>query len=70
MKIRLVAILIAGLLGFVWIGSAQAIPAFARKYEKACNSCHTAWPMLNKAGRMFKEAGYRSEEHTSELQSH
>lgn len=59
MKLRTLAIPLVGLLGFVWVGSAQAIPAFARKYEKTCNSCHTAWPMLNKAGRLFKEAGYK-----------
>lgn len=37
----------------------QAIPAFARKYNVACSSCHTAWPQLNQSGRKFKEAGYR-----------
>jgi hypothetical protein len=38
---------------------AEAIPAFARKYEKNCSACHLAWPQLNSAGRQFKEAGYR-----------
>lgn len=38
--------------------SAEAIPAFARKYDTDCSSCHTAYPQLNKAGRKFKEAGY------------
>lgn len=38
---------------------AQAVPAFARKYEKKCSACHLAFPQLNRAGRMFKEAGYR-----------
>lgn len=47
------------LTGAVWVGSAQAVPAFARKYEKNCSACHYAWPQLNKAGRMFKEAGYQ-----------
>lgn len=37
----------------------QAIPAFARKYNTACSSCHSAWPQLNDSGRKFKEAGYR-----------
>ena len=45
--------------GIVWTASAQAVPAFARKYNKECTSCHTAWPQLNRAGRMFKEAGYQ-----------
>lgn len=47
------------ILGTVWVGSAQAVPSFARKYEKNCSACHWAFPQLNKAGRMFKEAGYR-----------
>lgn len=38
--------------------SADAIPAFARKYDAKCSSCHTAFPQLNSAGRKFKEAGY------------
>jgi len=38
--------------------SANAIPAFARKYQTNCSSCHTAYPSLNSAGRKFKEAGY------------
>ena len=42
----------------VWTGAAQAIPAFARKEQAACNACHTAWPMLNTVGRQYKENGY------------
>ena len=38
--------------------AAHAVPAFARKYDSNCSSCHTAYPQLNKAGRKFKEAGY------------
>lgn len=37
----------------------NAIPAFARKNNMTCSSCHTAWPMLNSAGRHYKENGYR-----------
>ncbi len=40
-------------------GPANAIPAFARKYDAACSSCHTAWPLLNATGRKFKENGYK-----------
>jgi len=47
------------LLGLMWAGTAQAIPAWARQYEKDCSSCHTAWPQLNAQGREFKENGYR-----------
>ena len=45
--------------GIVWTATAQAVPSFARKYDKPCSTCHTAWPLLNTAGRKFKEAGYR-----------
>ena len=37
----------------------EAIPAFARKTNMACSSCHTAWPALNAFGRQYKEHGYR-----------
>lgn len=49
-------------LGISWFGSAQAVPAFAHKYEKSCSYCHTAWPQLNAKGRKFKEMGYRFKE--------
>jgi len=44
-------------LGFVPV--AQAVPANARKHDLACSQCHSAWPLLNKFGRTFKENGYR-----------
>jgi hypothetical protein len=43
----------------VFVPSAEAIPAWARKYEFACTECHTAWPKLNSYGRDFKINGYR-----------
>ena len=39
--------------------NAEAIPAFARKTDMACSTCHTAWPALNAFGRQYKEHGYR-----------
>ena len=47
------------LASFLWVDTAGAVPAFARKYAINCSSCHTAYPQLNRAGRRFKEAGYR-----------
>ncbi len=44
---------------FLIISSAQAIPAFARKYQSECSACHNNWPALNATGRKFKEQGYR-----------
>ena len=64
MKLVNKGLLIATLaiLGAGWLGSAQAVPAFAHKYEKSCSYCHTAWPQLNAKGRKFKEMGYRFKE--------
>ncbi|MFQ5743565.1 MAG: hypothetical protein ACE5HV_08245 [Acidobacteriota bacterium] len=52
------------LLALVWVlvpvsQPAEAIPAFARKYELPCTQCHSAWPKLNAYGRDFKMNGYR-----------
>jgi len=38
---------------------AQAVPAFARKYNVDCTYCHTAWPQLNRQGYIFRRLGYR-----------
>ncbi len=49
--------------GIVWglasPQSAEAIPAFARKYSLSCTACHEAWPKLNDFGRAFRDNGYR-----------
>lgn len=38
---------------------AGAVPAFARKYEIGCATCHTVFPRLTPQGKAFREAGYR-----------
>ncbi len=38
---------------------AEAIPAFARKHNLTCASCHSAMPYLNATGRAYKLAGFR-----------
>lgn len=43
----------------VFTPSAKAIPAFARKYNVKCYTCHTFFPRLNKLGYEFKRLGYR-----------
>src|SRR5690349_24630681 len=35
--------------------SANALPAFARKYGMRCSACHETWPMLNYFGQKFKD---------------
>ncbi len=38
----------------------QAIPAFMRKYQTACTTCHWAtFPKLNAFGKQFRNNGYR-----------
>ncbi len=38
---------------------ASAIPAFARRYETSCTTCHVMPPKLNAFGMAFKNNGYR-----------
>ncbi|MDH5563841.1 MAG: hypothetical protein OEY91_09515 [Nitrospirota bacterium] len=38
---------------------AQAIPAFARKYDVNCTVCHARVPRLNRTGERFLENGYQ-----------
>jgi hypothetical protein len=38
---------------------ALAIPAFARKYETSCLTCHTVYPKLTPFGEAFRRNGYR-----------
>lgn len=52
-------VILSIILAMSWVNTAQAIPAFAAKYDKVCSYCHNAWPQLNKKGREFKELGYR-----------
>jgi hypothetical protein len=39
--------------------AAGAIPAFARKYETSCLTCHTVYPKLTPFGEAFRRNGYR-----------
>src|SRR5438093_4388246 len=42
------------------VRDAQAIPAFARKYNFACNVCHVpTFPKLNDFGNLFRDQGYQ-----------
>lgn len=38
---------------------AQAIPAFARKYQTSCTTCHDVYPHLNAFGEAFRLHGFR-----------
>ncbi len=43
----------------VSVPTAEALPAFARKYTLDCAACHTAPPRLNTFGERFLENGYQ-----------
>jgi hypothetical protein len=38
---------------------ANGIPAFARKYQTSCTTCHDNFPHLNDFGKAFKDAGFK-----------
>jgi len=52
-------VLIATGIGLGYSPDAEAIAAFARKYEMSCNACHTRQPRLNPYGQRFMENGYQ-----------
>jgi hypothetical protein len=60
-----VCLLVAGFMIAVllWIlGSApraSAIPAFSRKYQTSCTTCHNVFPELNDFGEAFKKNGFK-----------
>jgi len=56
-SLAVVSLLILVVLGSA--GTANALPAFARKYGLRCSACHEAWPMLNYFGQKFKDNGYQ-----------
>jgi hypothetical protein len=65
LRTRAVFAFVFGLIAFVsyeWSGlvqKAEAIPAFARKYDFNCNVCHVpGFPKLNDFGNLFRDRGY------------
>lgn len=46
-------------ISFFDVTSSFALPAFARKYDLSCTSCHTKPPRLNSFGEAFHMAGYQ-----------
>ena len=55
----LAAVFVSAFLIMALSQSANAIPAFARKYGLRCSACHESWPMLNFFGQKFKDNGYQ-----------
>ncbi len=55
----LFAVLAVPILSITYMSDAEAVPAFARKYDMSCNVCHTRQPRLNPYGQRFMENGYQ-----------
>ena len=46
---------------------ADAVPAFARKYQTSCQTCHAMFPKLNAFGEAFRLRGYRMPGETEDM---
>ncbi len=44
---------------FAWTSKVSAIPAFSRKYQTSCSTCHSNFPELNDFGEAFKKNGFK-----------
>jgi len=57
---KIAVIVLGGILGLTFqIGTAHAVPIFARKYGTSCQTCHVAYPKLTPFGQAFKNNGLR-----------
>ena len=56
LSIMMLATLIYGLAS---APRANAIPAFSRKYQTSCTTCHNDYPELNDFGEAFKKNGFK-----------
>jgi hypothetical protein len=65
-RVILLSILTASIVTFLNVPSIQAVPAFARKYQTSCQTCHTGFPKLNPFGQAFRLNGYRLPKETEE----
>ena len=46
--------------------TARAVPAFSRKYQTSCQTCHAIFPKLNPFGQAFRLNGYHLPEETED----
>ena len=60
--VLLTAAMLTGVFVYMLLVSAprvSAIPAFARKYQTSCTTCHSNYPELNDFGEAFKKNGFK-----------
>lgn len=55
----LVATVVVLLVMIAWVPESSAIPAFSRKYQTSCTTCHNNYPELNDFGWAFKKNGFK-----------
>jgi len=55
------------IVSLVQANRADAVPAFARKYQTSCQTCHILFPKLNAFGEAFRLRGYRMPGETPEM---
>jgi len=59
-RLGLLGLIVGTLVALVFPAtSAEAIPAWSRKYQTSCSTCHAAYPKLNYFGKAFRNNGYR-----------
>jgi len=54
-------------LSLLSVSDAGAVPAFARKYQTSCQTCHIVFPKLNAFGEAFRLRGYRLPGETEDM---
>ncbi len=59
LSLFLALLLVVGGMAFLQPRSGDAIPAFARKYQTSCTTCHNNYPELNDFGKAFKKNGFK-----------
>ena len=61
-----IAALLGALVALLSAGPASAVPAFSRKYQTSCQTCHSIFPKLNPFGEAFRLNGYHLPGETAE----
>src|SRR6516165_3457628 len=55
----LMASVVVALVMLATVPKTSAIPAFSRKYQTSCTTCHRNYPELNDFGEAFKKNGFK-----------
>jgi hypothetical protein len=55
----LTAVVVVVLVMLASVPKTSAIPAFSRKYQTSCTTCHNNYPELNDFGEAFKKNGFK-----------